>query len=150
MRIALFRLAFLAIVVLSSSVSLDAQDQVEQPWSEVPAGSDTPIGKRTLAKLKTIIIDKLNFDRIDLREDLAYLTKRSKELDPDHVGVRIILPGTYTPAPGQPIHREVTQCFEDVPLIEVLFYICNETAHDFKIENDAVIVFSAKMQPPAK
>ena len=150
MRVGSFNLATFAIFVflLVPTTPLIAQ---ALPIQGTIPGADTPEAKRILAKLNSIIIDKCNFDQFDLTKILPYLTKRSKELDPEHIGVKFMLRGPYTPPPippsGIPIHREVSMTLEDVPLIDVLGYFCQQTDHDWKIEDDAVIVFPS---PPKK
>ena len=144
MRGAPFFIAAIAIFALASSTLLNAFTPAFIP--SVP-GADTADGKRIMEKLNSIIIDKCNFDVLDLTKILPYLTKRSEELDPEHAGVRFILRGPYQPPPWNGIHREISFSLTEVPLIDVIRYLCQDTAHDFKIENDAVIVFPL---PPKK
>lgn len=52
-------------------------------------------------KLESIIIDKVNFDKLDIATVIQFLTQKSKELDPQHQGVNFVLRLTSdaTPAP---------------------------------------------------
>jgi hypothetical protein len=143
MRVISRCLASIVIAVLFSSPLLKAGGQLVSAWPTSVSGSETPDGKRIMAKLNSILIDKRNFETYDLTKILPYLTQRSKELDPEHIGVKFILQGPYQPHPWSGMNREVTQSFTDVPLIEVLWYTCQATHHDFKIEDNAVIVFPA-------
>jgi hypothetical protein len=113
----------------------------------------TPASRRTMKKLQTIIIDKFNPETFDIGEFIAFLNERSKKLDPEHLGVKIVLQGAYTrptlppPAGNQPIHREGSG-IENVPLGDALGYYCAGTGHNYKIEDDgAVTVFP---MPPQK
>jgi hypothetical protein len=144
MRAASSLIAAVAILALFSSVRLNAQAL------DTPPANLTPAAKKIWVKLQTIIIDKCNVENLDLTIILPFLTKRSKELDPEHVGVKFILIGPYTPPIGGPIHREISMTLTDVPLCEVVSYFCQQTEHQWKIEDDAVIVFPAKTPPPSK
>jgi hypothetical protein len=146
MRALPFLLVIFSIVVLAPSISLHANTPAILPAVQ---GADTANGKRVLAKLNSIIIDKCNYDfqYDDLRITLSYLTTRSKELDPEREGVRFVLQGPYKPPPlppgGKPIHREISLSLSNLLLIELLGYICQVTDHSARISDDAVIVFPA-------
>jgi general secretion pathway protein D len=43
------------------------------------------------AKLQSIIIDKINFDKLDIAQVVQFLTEKSKDLDPAHVGINFVL-----------------------------------------------------------
>lgn len=59
-------------------------------------------------KLQSIVIDKVNFDKLDIATVIQYLQQKSKELDPDHQGINFVLrltadttpPADTTPAAG--------------------------------------------------
>ena len=58
------------------------------------------------AKLQSIIIDKINFDKLDIAQVVQFLTEKSKDLDPTHVGINFVLnlneetpPAPTAPAP---------------------------------------------------
>jgi hypothetical protein len=144
-------LAFVTLLLPFPSLIASDSGMVESatPGAASPAvASETPGQKRIREKLQSIIFDKCNFETFDLTKILPYLTKRSKELDPDHIGVQFILRGPYTPPPpSTPIHREVSMSLQDVPLSEVIGYVCSQTDHAYKIEDDAVIVYPAKGSP---
>ena len=42
-------------------------------------------------KLQSIVIDKVNFDKLDIGTVIQFLTQKSKELDPDHQGINFVL-----------------------------------------------------------
>jgi general secretion pathway protein D len=114
-------------------------------------------------KLQSIIIDKVNFDKLDITTVIQFLTAKSKELDPAHQGINFVLrlssntpavdpnapaaPGGAAPAPAPgapgatpppPIHREVSITLDNVPLIELLNYITEQTNLQFSVEDYAV------------
>jgi len=102
--------------------------EINQQWSEsispdivVPpsaTGTSSVSSERAkiTRKLQSIIIDKVNFDKLDIEEVVQFLIDKSKELDlPNHEGINFVLrlssnatapentttPGT-TPAPNVP------------------------------------------------
>ena len=111
-------------------------------------------------KLQSIVIDKVNFDKLDITTVIQFLTAKSKELDvPTHEGINFVLrlssntpdesapaaPGAAPAAPGAPaappappIHREVSITLDNVPLIELLNYITQQTNLQFSVEDYAV------------
>jgi general secretion pathway protein D len=115
-------------------------------------------------KLQSIIIDKINFDKLDVASVVQFLTQKSKELDPDHVGINFVLnlnqetpPPAPAGAPGAapaatapgganapaaqtagPIHRAVTIQLENVPLSDVLGYILQQTNLQYSVDDYAV------------
>jgi general secretion pathway protein D len=112
-------------------------------------------------KLASIIIDKVNFEKLDIAAVIQFLQQKSKELDPDHQGINFVLrlnsetappaetaPGAApapAPAPGaapdtsaHPIRREVSITLENVPLSDVLGYIIAQTNLQYSVEDYAV------------
>jgi general secretion pathway protein D len=53
-------------------------------------------------KLQSIVIDKVNFDKLDIATVIQFLTQKSKELDPDHVGINFVLRLTSDSPPPTP------------------------------------------------
>jgi general secretion pathway protein D len=115
-------------------------------------------------KLSSIIIDKVNFEKLDIAAVIQFLQQKSKELDPDHQGINFVLrltsnttpPADATPAAGgaaapapaageapptdtaHSIHREVSITLTDVPLSEVLSYVLQQTNLQSSVEDYAV------------
>jgi general secretion pathway protein D len=152
--------------------------KVNQSWSEaispdivVPPTTVTTISSPSnradiTRKLQSIVIDKVNFDKLDIATVIQFLTEKSKELDPDHQGVNFVLrltsdtpppapnantPTGAAPAPGSPeaaaaaaaaqskqIHREVSITLENVPLADILGYIVQQTNLQYTVEDYAV------------
>jgi general secretion pathway protein D len=95
--------------------------KVNQEWSEaispdivVPPTTVTTVTNSSnraeiTSKLQSIIIDKINFDKLDVATVVQFLTQKSKELDPEHVGINFVLnlntetpPADTTGANGAP------------------------------------------------
>jgi general secretion pathway protein D len=146
--------------------------QINQDWSEsispdivipptqVEAVSTTSERADITRKLQSIIIDKVNFDKLDITAVIQFLTEKSKEIDPDHKGINFVLRLTSdTPpastaaeptgpgrgnnaAPAAPpppdIHRAVSITLENVPLSEILGYIVQQTNLQYSVEDYAV------------
>ncbi len=116
-------------------------------------------------KLSSIIIDKVNFDKLDIATVIQYLQQKSKELDPDHQGINFVLrltsdtttaptdpnapaapaapaggtPDTTAPSNlAHPIHREVSITLTDVPLSDILGYVIAQTNLQYTVEDYAV------------
>jgi len=110
-------------------------------------------------KLQSIIIDKVNFDKLDINTVVQFLQEKSKELDPDHQGINFVLrlssntsaaapdagaaPPTGAAAPpvdttSQTIHREVSITLDHVPLSILLNYIAEQTNLQYSVEDYAV------------
>jgi general secretion pathway protein D len=151
----------------------ERMEKVDHDWSQsispdlvIPDKPQGPIVDATTRvaitrKLQSIIIDKVNFDKLDIATVIQFLTAKSKELDPDHKGINFVLrlssntpvegaPTGPTAAPGSPvapgatttppppIHREVSITLDNVPLIELLNYITEQTNLQFSVEDYAV------------
>jgi general secretion pathway protein D len=157
-----------------------ALEKVNHHWSEdispdivaAPEKSGPIIGPSNRAnitrKLQSIIIDKVNFEKLDIAAVIQFLQQKSKELDPDHLGINFVLrlnadttaaaPSTEAggaaapatppvpadataaaaPAVQNTIHREVSITLTDVPLSEVLGYIIQQTNLQYSVEDFAV------------
>jgi general secretion pathway protein D len=150
----------------------EAMLKVNQDWSEaispdivVPpsetAASAAPSESADITrKLQSIILPNVNFDKLDITEVVDFLTKKSKELDPDHQGINFVLRLTSdtTPAPppttggnnatataaaaadaqSKEIHRQVSITLQNVPLADVLGYIVQQTNLQYSVEDYAV------------
>jgi general secretion pathway protein D len=154
-------------------------ERVNHAWSEsistdivtAPTTAGPIVGPSNRAnitrKLQSIIIDKVNFEKLDIAAVIQFLQQKSKELDPDHQGINFVLrltsdttPPPEAAAPGgaapatppvagaapadvaattpHAIHREVSITLTDVPLSEVLGYIIEQTNLQYTVEDYAV------------
>jgi general secretion pathway protein D len=151
---------------------LKSMEKVDHDWAaeispdivapNVAPGPTTEASNRAVInrKLSSIIIDKVNFEKLDIAAVIQFLQQKSKELDPDHQGINFVLrlttdttptpDATAPPAPAaapgatpdanaiHPIHREVSITLTDVPLSEVLGYIIQQTNLQYSVEDYAV------------
>jgi beta-lactamase regulating signal transducer with metallopeptidase domain len=95
-------------------------------------------GDALLRKLKSLVIDKVDFRSVDVAAALEFLTKKSQEIDPDKKGVGFVLADLSHLTPSDHVHREFTVVLENVPLDEVLGYICSQTNLKCSIEANTV------------
>jgi|GEM_PF-1903430 len=102
---------------------------------------DNPENKHVIQKLNTIVIDKVDFDKLDIATVVQFLIVKSRELDPAHTGVKIQLNlPPKSSAQWFHIHREVSITLDNVPLVELLNYIVEQTNLSFKITHGVVVM----------
>ncbi|MFA5204915.1 MAG: hypothetical protein WC708_10990 [Lentisphaeria bacterium] len=180
-----------------------------EPVTPISAGPSKDVGGQAVkkgetergirAKLQNIIVPKVEFEEASVAQVVAFLKKRSQELDPDGEGVNIILqleaprgaeavegtpeegeapaeggdgfatpaampgnmpgmPGGMMPpnaapgtpeeaapaaaamAGGSPAERTVTMSMTNVPLGEVIRYICMGTGLKYVVDTNAVVI----------
>jgi type II secretory pathway component HofQ len=92
---------------------------------------DDPAARALALKLKSIVIDKIDFDQMDIADVLKFLAAKSKQLDPDKTGINFVL---VDPS----VHRAVTMKLEDVPMDSVLDLIGQQTGLRFSVDPYAV------------
>lgn len=130
-------LATLGVLLLFASARLHANTPAFPPIIE---GADSAEGKPVMAKLTSIVIPKVNFEKLDIDRVIEFLTTKSKELDPEHIGVKFTL---RLPPPGEKsprrVYRQVSITLDNVPLNDLLLYIAQQTNLVFKIEKDTVV-----------
>ena len=99
----------------------EKMEEVNEKWSEaispdvvippttVQAATNPSNRAAITNKLQSIIIDKIDFDKLDVATVVQYLTSKSKELDPAHIGINFVLnlnteapPADTTGANGAP------------------------------------------------
>jgi type II secretory pathway component GspD/PulD (secretin) len=83
----------------------------------IAAPPDDQAAQATMHKLQTIIIDKINFQNLDIAAAVQFLGAKSRELDPEHAGVNFVLDAG---PPGANIHRELSMTLEQVPLADLI------------------------------
>ena len=138
------------------------------PFSNAPTGEvqETGVVKEAYEspitrKLKEIIIDRIDFEDVSIATAAKYLKERSKEKDPEKVGVNIVLRGRI----NQPIAAEgeeefleeevttdeegndltiqpLTMMVDNIPLEAAIKYICNQANLKYRIEKYAVVIAS--------
>jgi hypothetical protein len=99
---------------------------------------------RVEKKLKSIVIDRFIFTPHDLNSEemMKYLTERSKELDPEHIGIKFITLNPYPPYKGA---HDWGEGFSNLPLGEIVDYICGVANLQYRIEGNSVVFF----RPPS-
>lgn len=134
---------------------------IQAPKSESSTGS---IGREAvrqagiMKKLNEIIIPEINYREAVVSDVITFLSEESRRLDPEKVGVNIVLSGGLTapstlaptpappPAEGQPPAseglegRKITLSLRDVPLIDALKYVTTLANLKYRVESSAVIV----------
>ena len=117
------------------------------PDNQRAASSATPEEirrqKHLIRKLRsTFIIAKVDFNKADIADVVDFLNKKSKEIDPDHVGVKIVLHLPTPPTAGQGYRRQVTLTLEDAPLDDVLRYVVEQTRLEFEysINSNEIVI----------
>jgi hypothetical protein len=104
---------------------LAPSEKVPNAVSGLPAASpDDKQAQVTMHKLQGIVIDKINFQNLDVAAVVQFLAQKSKELDPDHVGVNFVL-GNMDGATN--VHRSLSLELESVPLSDLIREIEHQT-----------------------
>ncbi len=140
--------------------------ELQAPKPELPT---SPIGREVarqaeiLKKLNGIVIPEINYRDAVVSDVITFLSEESRRLDPEKVGVNIVLssgltaptpsgvpaPSAAPPAEGQPPAptateavegRKVTLSLRSVPLIDALKYVTTLAGLKYRIESTAVIV----------
>jgi hypothetical protein len=128
------------IAVVASTV--DTTVLVEPSTAfQAATGSDQALAN----KLKSIVIDKINFNKLDIVHVLQFLTFKSKQFDPQGKGINFVL-GNITPQDH--VHREVTIVLDYVPLNDVLGYITSQTNLKWSIQDNAVYFYAGDSSSP--
>jgi general secretion pathway protein D len=110
-------------------------------------------------KLKTIIITKISFEDTPVTTVFGFLKNRSRELDTDGIGVNFVLllrppkPAADAPAKDKPADAKpaakaddtwqeptITIDMDNVPLGDVIRYICEGAGLRYKVEPSAVVI----------
>ena len=96
-------------------------------------------GNELYTRLNDLMIDHIEFEESDLGSAIALLRSRSKDLDPQGEGFNIIIPQAEKYA-----NKLVTLNLDQIPLYEVIRYICKITGLSFRIdENDKIITIGS-------
>jgi hypothetical protein len=87
------------------------------------AAPDDKVAQATKQKLQTIIIDKINFQNLDVATVVQFLAQKSKELDPTHEGINFVL-ANLDSAPN--VHRSISMSLENIPLSDLVREIAQQ------------------------
>jgi type II secretory pathway component GspD/PulD (secretin) len=91
----------------------------------------------TYAKLERIIFPNIEFDDADIFSVIRFLNRLSKRCDPDKIGISVIAGFDKRTADEL---LKVTMSFSNIPMSEVLRYLCQNVGLKYKIEEGAVIL----------
>ncbi|MDD5729120.1 MAG: hypothetical protein PHV59_11205, partial [Victivallales bacterium] len=95
------------------------------------------IASSTYAKLERIIFPNIEFYDADVFSVIRYLNRLSKRCDPDKAGVSVI--AGFDKSTADQLNK-VTMSFSNIPMSEVLRYLCQDIGLKYKIEEGAVIL----------
>ena len=95
------------------------------------------IASSTYAKLERIIFPNIEFDDADIFSVIRFLNRLSKRCDPDKVGIPVVAGFDKQTADEL---LKVTMSFSNIPMSEVLRYLCQNVGLKYKIEEGAVIL----------
>ena len=127
-------------------------EQAKSDWSWVESipdvrnivitgGAETyeSAGNELYNRLNELMIDHIEFEDVELPSVILQLRARSKELDPNGEGFNIIVPQAEKYA-----NKLVTLNLDQIPLYEVIRYICKITGLSFRIdETDKIITIGS-------
>jgi len=90
--------------------------------------------QRVYNKLNSIVYPEINWSEKEVDEALKYLTRRSKEYDPDKEGIEI----NYVASGGdKPV---VTLNLTNMPLSEIIRYTCLLTGLEYRVDGNSILV----------
>ena len=95
------------------------------------------VASSTYAKLERIIFPNIEFDDADIFSVIRFLNRLSKRCDPDKIGISVIAGFDKKTADEL---LKVTMSFSNIPMSEVLRYLCQNVGLKYKIEEGAVIL----------
>jgi len=129
---------------------LREQAQSDWAWVEsipdvrnivITGGAETyeSAGNELYNRLNELMIDHIEFEGSDITSAISLLRARSKDLDPQGEGFNIIVPQSEKYA-----DKTVTLNLDQIPLYEVIRYICKITGLNFRIdETDKIITIGS-------
>ena len=128
------------------------REQAQSDWSWVESIPDVrnivitggaeayeSAGNELYNRLNELMIDHIEFNESDVSSAIALLRARSKDLDPQGEGFNIIVPQAEKYA-----NKLVTLNLDQIPLYEVIRYICKITGLSFRIdETDKILTIGS-------
>jgi len=135
---------------------LERAAEVQWKWSEavLPTPSQKPQddatkeqknSKTALAdKLNNFIIKNIDFTDAEISSVVKYLGDESKKLDPESRGINIILGLSEEELQQVPT---VTMKFENIPLGELIRYLCQETNLKYRVDAKVLTIGTASIDP---
>ena len=83
-------------------------------------------------KLKSIIIPRLDFEKISVEKAVRLLREQSKKLDPDGVGVNIVLMSTSK--------KLIDLVLVKKSMYDAIYFICKASGLKFRVQKDIVLI----------
>ena len=135
---------------------LERAAEVMWKWSEavLPTPSQKPKDDSTNAlknkknaladKLNNFIIKNIDFTDADITAVVKFLGDESKKLDPEGRGINIILGLSEDELSNVPT---VTMKFENIPLAELVRYLCQETNLKYRVDSKVLTIGTASIDP---
>ncbi len=128
------------------------REQAQSDWSWVESIPDVrnivitsgaepyeTAGNELYNRLNELMIDHIEFNDSDIGSVITLLRARSKDLDPQGEGFNIIVPQA-----DKYVNKLVTLNLDQIPLYEVIRYICKITGLSFRIdETDKIITIGS-------
>ncbi len=142
-----YKKLYLIGMARSDSDAIERMAEVEWKWNEpIPPvdsinADNAPreiSGTRAALydKLQKIIVDKVEYESSDIQSILEHLAKISKQQDPEKIGVSIIPPSSADLRTRKIQYLEL----EQMPLLDIIKYVCEIAGLKYKIDDKAVIV----------
>jgi len=139
MRFVPIQLAIIASFILAPFHDLAADTGTPVNPAFVIPGSDSAEGKKILAKMNSIIIPRIDLDKLDISNVAEFMTIKSKELDPEHLGIQFRL--ELPLEPDSRLHRQVSVVLTNVPLQDVLGFVLAQTNLRLKIVKGSAVLY---------
>lgn len=102
-----------------------------------PAASGRSGRDAIVAKLRSMIVPKVDFNGATFEEVIEYLRVRSRDLDPKGRGVDFVLN-----LASDATTRQINLYLENVPMEEVLRYVTEKAGASYRVEERAVTIIS--------
>ena len=95
----------------------------------------------TAKKLQSIVLPEVAFKETPLKEALARLEEKSRELDVQKKGVRFIMADT-----GK-ANTPITLSLTNVALMDAVQHVCSISGHSMTIDKNNSVVLKSKKPP---
>ncbi len=134
---------------------LERMGEVQWKWVEpvlpVPAKRPDEIepvqenGMSTLSeKMEKMVMPEIAFNQVDIQAAVKYLKQQSQQLDPEGMGVNIILSLTNDELSTVP---KLSLTLRKIPLTEVVRYICQKCGLKYRIQDQALVIGTSAIDP---
>ncbi|OGV64458.1 MAG: hypothetical protein A3K19_21250 [Lentisphaerae bacterium RIFOXYB12_FULL_65_16] len=131
-------------LVLTSNVNFEETTQQDAPGRAEPTRVVSRTAK-TRQGLQDWILPKVDFADTPLPQVLDWIRKRGRELDPTGKGIEIwtFLP----PGPDKAGREPLSMNVEDIPLGELIRYVCMASRTGLRVQSAAVVIYDKEVLP---